>query len=205
MRSRRLLLAPLALAAVLPLAVGCSSGSDASRSSAVVPAAPSKADVHSIDWRNASYSVSCLGLGGPANQQVPVTLTDGRGTTAPVTWFGPPPVKLDVAVQSIAYGDVTGDGHDDAVVRLSCTPDGSNGVAQEIQVFGPGAELLATPALRNPSGSGFAPAIQSLTVADGRLTGTAQYWAATDPHCCPSQTRPFTFTWDAQRSAFTES
>jgi hypothetical protein len=205
MRSRCLLLAPLLLAAVVPLAAGCSSGTDAARSSAVVPAAPAKADVHTVDWRNASYSVACLGLGGPADQQVPVTLTNGAGTTAPVTWFGTPPVTLDVAVQSIEYGDVTGDGHDDAVVRLTCTPDGSNGVAQEIQVFGPGSELLATPALRNTTGSGFAPAIQSLKVTDGRLTGTAEYWSATDPHCCPSQTRPFTLTWDAQRSAFTES
>jgi hypothetical protein len=194
----------LVLAALLPLAVGCTSDSDAANSAnTVVPPAP-KADVHSVDWRNASYSVGCLDLGGPANQQVPVTLTNGSGSTAPVNWFGTP-VKLDVAVKSVQFGDLTGDGQDDAVVQLTCTPHESNGVAEEIQVFGPGSELLGTPALRNTTGSGFAPAIETLKVAGGRITGTAAYWSATDPHCCPSQTKPFTFTWDAQRSAFVES
>lgn len=204
MRSRHLLLAPLVLAAVMPLAVGCDSGSDGARSASTVVPPASKADVHTVDWRNASYSVACLDLGGPAAQQVPVTLTNGSGTTAPVNWFGTP-VKLDVAVKSVDFGDLTGDGRDEAVVRLTCTPDGSNGVAQEIQVFGPGSELLATPALRNTTGSDFAPEIESMKVADGRITGTAAYWSATDPHCCPSQTKPFTFTWNAQRSAFDES
>jgi hypothetical protein len=204
MRSRRLLLAALAVAAVAPLASGCTSESAAAGTSTVVPP-PQKADVHSVDWRNATYSVACLDLGGPADQQVPVTLTDGSGTTAPVGWFGDPPVKLDVSVKSVDFGDVTGDGRDEAVVRLNCTPDGSNGVAQEVQVFGPGSELLATPALRNTSGSSFAPAIDSLKVADGRISGTAAYWSANDPHCCPSKTLPFTLTWDAQRSVFVQS
>src|SRR5690349_18863133 len=128
MRFRRLLLAPLVLAAVAPLAVGCSSHSDAAGSANTVVPPASKADVHTVDWRNASYSVACLGLGGPANQQVPVTLANGTGSTAPVNWFGTP-VKLDVAVKSVDYGDLTGDGRDDAVVRLTCTPHESNGVA----------------------------------------------------------------------------
>lgn len=203
MRSRRLLLAALALTAVAPLASGCTSDSASAGTSTVVPPA-AKADVHTVDWRNASYSVACLGLGGPADQQVPVTVSNGSGSTAPVTWFGAP-VKLDVTVKSVDYGDLTGDGHDEAVVRLTCTPDGSNGVADELQVFGPGSELLATPSLANPSGAAFAPAIESLAVTDGRITGTAAVWGADDPHCCPSQTKRFTFTWDAQRSVFTES
>lgn len=204
MRSRRLLLAPLVLAALAPLATACTSNSDAAGSTNTVVPPASKADVHSVDWRNASYSVACPDLKGPADQQVPVTLTNGSGSTAPVTWFGAP-VKLDVSLKSVQFGDLTGDGRDEAVVRLACTPHDSNGIAQEIQVFGPGSELLGTPALRNPTGSDFAPAIETLKVADGRITGTADYWSATDPHCCPSQTKPFTFTWDAQRSTFVQS
>ncbi|HSP39549.1 MAG TPA: hypothetical protein VLR26_17555 [Frankiaceae bacterium] len=207
MRSRRLLLAPLLLAALAPLAVGCSSNSSsngATSSNVVVPPV-SKADVHSVDWRNASYSVACVDLGGPADQQVPVTLADGAGSTAPVTWFGSPPVRLDVAVKSVSYGDLTGDGRDEAVVDLTCTPAGSNGVAQELQVFAPGSELLGTPSLRNATGSGFAPAIKTLAVANGHLSGTALAWARTDPHCCPSQSFPFTFTWNAERATFDQS
>jgi hypothetical protein len=206
MRSRSLLLAPLLLAALAPLAVGCTSNSSADgagSSNAVVPPV-SKADVHTVDWHNASYSVACLDLGGPANQQVPVTVSNGSGVTAPVSWFGSP-VRLDVAVKSVSYGDLTGDGRDEAVVDLTCTPAGSNGVAQELQVFGPGSELLGTPSLRNSSGSDFAPAIETLAVGNGHLTGTAVAWSAGDPHCCPSQTLPFTFTWNAERSAFDQS
>jgi hypothetical protein len=206
MRFRRLLLPALLLAAVSPLASGCTSGtSDAARSSNAVVPPPPKADVHSTDWHNASYSVACLDLGGPADQQVPVTVVNGSGQTAPVSWFGPPAVKLDVAVKSVAYGDLTGDGRDEAVVRLTCTPAQSNGIAQEVQVFGPGSELLATPRLKNTPGSDFAPEIQSLDVANGRISGSAAYWAAGDPHCCPSSTRPFTFTWNADRSVFDQS
>jgi hypothetical protein len=90
-------------------------------------------------------------------------------------------------------------------VRLTCTPAQSNGIAQEVQVFGPGSELLATPRLKNTPGSDFAPEIQSLDVTNGRISGSAAYWAAGDPHCCPSSTRPFTFTWNADRSVFDQS
>jgi hypothetical protein len=132
---------------------------------------------------------------------VSVTLADGEGTSAPVDWFGPP-TGIGVSLKSVAYGDVTGDGQDDAVVQLSCTPAESNGQVDEIQVFGPGAELLATPAVPNVNGSDFAPAIKTLAVENGRITGTAFQWKADDPHCCPSQTLPFSFTWNAARAAF---
>lgn len=201
MRSRRLLLAPLLLAALGPLAVGCTSGSDGARAAdSVVPPAP-KAEVRSIDWRAASYSLNCPGLGGPAGEQVPVTMADGAGTTAPVSWFGPP-TALEIAVDSVEFGDLTGDGREEAVVRLTCTPEQSNGVADEIQVFGPGAELLAKPVVPNRGASDFAPSIRTLQIRDGRLTGTAYQWAADDPHCCPSQTLPFTFSWNAASTAF---
>ena len=203
MRSRRLLLAPVALAALLPALVGCTSGTPSNSASTVAPP-PSKADVHGVDWQDASYSIACPGLGGPSDQQVPVTLSKGAGTTAPVTWFGTP-VKLDVRLDDVSYGDLTGDGRDEAVVRLTCTPEQSNGVAEEVQVFGPGSELLGTPVLRNPDNSPFAPSIKSLAVQNGRITGTAYYWGPDDPHCCPSQTLPFTFTWDAARSVFVQS
>jgi hypothetical protein len=202
MRSRHLLLVPLALAGFLPTIVGCSSGGSAATSS-VIPPAP-KADVHSVDWRDASYSVACPGLGGPSDQQVPVTLANGSGTTAAVTWFGKP-VRLDVHLRSVAYGDLTGEGHDEAVVHLTCTPQLSNGVADEVQVFGPGSVLLGTPVLHNRFASDFAPSIKTLSVAGGHITGSAFYWGPNDPHCCPSQSLPFTLTWDAGRSAFDQS
>jgi hypothetical protein len=203
MRFRHLLSALLLILVLVPLATGCTSDSGTNSAAGVAPPAP-PADVHSTDWRNASYSVACPGLGGPSDQQVPVTLADGSGTTAPVSWFDTP-VRLQVRLVSVSYGDLTSDGRDEAVIRLSCTPEQSNGVADEIQVFGPGSELLGTPVLRNPDNSDFAPALKSLTVANGAITGSASYWAKDDPHCCPSQTRPFTFRWNAFRSAFDQS
>jgi hypothetical protein len=210
MGSRRLLLAPALLAATLlagtALLSGCTTNPGAGDGAATSAAAtiappPSKADVHGIDWRSASYSVACRGLGGPSDQQVSVTLADGTGASAPVDWFGPP-TRIDVTLRNVSYGDVTGDGQDDAVVQLSCTPVESNGQVDEIQVFGPGAELLATPTVPNVNGSDFTPAVKTLAVENGRITGTAFQWKADDPHCCPSQTLPFTFTWNASRSAF---
>lgn len=157
--------------------------------------------MHGIDWRSASYSLACRGLGGPSDQQVSVTLADGEGASAPVDWFGPP-TKIDVSLRSVSYGDVTGDGQADAVVQLSCNPAESNGQVDEIQVFGPGAELLATPTVPNVNGADFTPAVKTIGVENGRITGTAFQWKSDDPHCCPSQTLPFSFTWNAARSAF---
>jgi hypothetical protein len=203
MRSGRLLLAPLLLMVVA--VAGCTSDAgSASRSANTVVPPASKADVHTVNWRNASYSIACPGLGGPSDQQVPVTLASGHGTTDPVTWFGTP-TRIDVRLVDVSYGDVNRDGTDDAVVHLSCNPQRSNGVADELQVFGPGSELLAAPVLRNPNASDFAPAIKTLTITNGAITGSAYFWAANDPHCCPSETRPFTLTWNATRSAFDQS
>src|SRR3954452_6714930 len=147
MRSRRLPVSPvhLVLAMLLVTLLGACDSGAGTRSAAVVPPAP-KADVHSFDWRSASYNVSCPGLGTPANQQVAVTLAGGKGQSPAVPWFGPS-VPIDVALVNVTYGDLTGDGKDDAVVHLTCNPHGSNGVADEVQVFGPGAELLGRPVL----------------------------------------------------------
>ncbi len=206
MRSRRLLLAPVLLgivtvAAGLPLAA-CSSDADSSPASLTAP--PAKADVRTIDWKNATYSVACPGLNGPSDQQVPVTLTNGAGSTAPVEWFGVP-ATIQVKAVDVAFGDLTGDGRDEAVVRMTCTPEQSNGVADEIQVFGPGSELLTSPVLRNRTNADFAPAVRTLTVSGGAITGTAYYWAPSDPHCCPSETKPFALRWNPATSSFDES
>jgi hypothetical protein len=201
MRSRRLLLAPVLLATLAAPLAACSS--DDSGPASVAPP-PAKADVRTVDWNNASYSVACPGLNGPSDQQVPVTLVNGAGTTAPIDWFGVP-AKIEVTAADVAFGDLTGDGRDEAVVRLTCTPEQSNGLADEIQVFGPGSELLASPVLRNRTDADFAPAVRTLTVSGGAITGTASYWAAGDPHCCPSQTLPFTLRWNATASSFDES
>ena len=205
MRSRRLPVSPvhLVLGMLLVTLLGACDSGAGTRSAAVVPPAP-KADVHTYDWRSASYNVSCPGLGAPANQQVAVTLAGGKGQSTAVPWFGPS-VPIDVALVDVTYGDLTGAGQDDAVVHLTCNPHGSDGVADEVQVFGPGAELLARPVLRNPSGSDFAPAIRTLRVAGGQLTGTASYWGPTDPHCCPSQTGPFAFRWNASTRTFDQT
>jgi hypothetical protein len=199
MRSRRLpVIVPLTLLAAL--VAGCeSSGS----SSTVVPAAP-RADVHSVDWRNASYTVSCPGLGAPSGQQVPVTLANGSGRTAPVNWFGTS-VPLDIRLVDVSYGQLTGDGTEDALVHLSCNPDQSNGVADQLQVFGPGSTLLGSPTVRNRYTSDFAPAIASVGVQNGRISGVAHYWTADDPHCCPSVTLPFSFTWNPGTRSFEQT
>jgi hypothetical protein len=203
MRSRLLpVLAPLALLLSVTLAAcDSSSGAAGARSNAVVPPAP-QTDVHAIDWRDATYTVTCSGLGSPQDQQVPVTLAGGTGKTAPVSWFGAS-MPLDIAIAQVAYGDLTGDGKDDAVVHLTCNPDGSNGVADEIQVFGPGDELLGKPVLVNRFASDFAPAVRTLAVSGNHLSGTASYWKADDPHCCPSATLPFSFTWNPSTRTFT--
>ena len=50
----------------------------------------------------------------------------------------------DIRVQAMATGDVNGDGAADAVVLLECSPQPSNGILEEVQVFSSTGDLLGT-------------------------------------------------------------
>jgi hypothetical protein len=90
----------------------------------------------------------------------------------------------------VVYGDVDGDGLDEAVVHTVCAY-GANGAIDNIQVWDletgvavPKATVGEPPAsLTGP----FPPSVQEVAVVDGTLDVTWSHYADDDPNCCPSR------------------
>jgi hypothetical protein len=91
---------------------------------------------------------------------------------------------------AVTYGDVDGDGRDEAVVHTVCAY-GANGAQDSIQVWDletGTAEVKASMGEPPASITGpLPPAVKSVAVdADGTLAVTWTHYAADDPNCCPS-------------------
>jgi hypothetical protein len=127
---------------IVPLAclllAGCASAQHTG--TAQVPTAAS------IDWRNRTYSVTCDGV-VPAG--LPATVVDGAARIAADGSRPPFYDHYDIRVRATATGDVDGDGAPDAVVLLECSPQPSNGIVQEVQLFSStGSRLGVLPSPR---------------------------------------------------------
>jgi serine/threonine protein kinase len=138
--------------------------------------------ITSIDWNDRSYSVVC-GSGSP----VQVQLAGGQ-------WVSPNGGENGYIQQVYtAFGDVTGDGAEDAVIYIPCTTGASaNAVGGNIFVYslagGDVTQLGQTVSGNNPriDGSGF--------------TTSEPVFAPSDPLCCPSGRTEHHWVWDG--SAF---
>lgn len=91
----------------------------------------------------------------------------------------------------VVYGDLNGDGLDEAVVHTVCEY-GANGAQDTIQVWGletGSAEVRASVGEPPESVSGpLPPAVKDVAVDDdGTLAVTWTHYDADDPNCCPSQ------------------
>lgn len=128
---------------------------------AVVP------DVRSVDLAGLTYRVPCPGRGGVAD----ITPSKGPSPTddGPVTIDGLDPI----------YGDLDGDGSDDAIVAVTCVfADGGNAFV---------ASIVAVSAARGtvqqvaPAFEGFDPVL-----VDGSLVVSRADYLDSDARCCPS-------------------
>ena len=91
----------------------------------------------------------------------------------------------------VAYGDVDGDGRDEAVVHTVCA-FGANGAEDNIQIWDletGAAEVKAT--VGEPPESltgGLPPAVKDVAVeSGGTVAVTWTHYGPDDPNCCPSQ------------------
>ena len=97
--------------------------------------------------------------------------------------------RLKVA-SNVAYGDLNGDGHDEAVVHATCT-FGANGSEDSVQVWsmtGDAPKLVATVPQPAAKVTGPLPAaVKKVGVSGTRVVVTWTSYAADDPNCCPSR------------------
>ncbi|SDC17098.1 hypothetical protein SAMN05660690_0792 [Geodermatophilus telluris] len=182
----------LAAGAAVCLLAGCAAASGGSGTAGPPSAAP--------DWRAATYRVTCDGI---VPDGIPVTLTDGAAQV-PADGSRPPFYDhYEVRWEADARGDVDGDGEPDTVVLLQCSPQPSNGIVEEVQVFTASGDRLGLlpsprtlregtplPPLYDPAG---------LSVRDGDVVAAMRAYAPGDSHASgPSLPLTVRWHWDGQ-------
>jgi hypothetical protein len=152
------------------------------------------------DWRNASYTMTCDGV-VPAGFEA--TLVDGSARVVADGSRPPHYDYYDVRLEATASGDIDGDGVPDTVVLLQCSPQPSNGILEEAQVFS-GADgrlgvLPSTTTLREATilAPLYDPA--GLSVQDGDIVAEMKVYGPEDFHASgPSERTTVRWHWDGQ-------
>jgi hypothetical protein len=158
------------------LLAGCASPPPPDTPQMTAPAA-------SVDWLNRTYSVTCDDI-------VPTgtwaTVVDGRARVAADSSRAPFYDHYDVRVTATATGDLDGDGQPDGVVLLECSPQPSNGIVQEVQVFSStGAQLGTLPSPRTLEGDAPLPPVYDtagLKVQNGEIVAAMTAYGPNDFH-----------------------
>ena len=154
-----------------------------------------------VDWLNTTYTVTCDGI---VPDGFRAAVVDGAAR-APADGSRPPHYEhYDIRVTGTASGDVDGDGAPDAVVLLECSPQPSNGIVQEVQVFSStGSSLGALPSPRTLQGDALLPPEydpSGLSVQHGEIIAAMTAYGPGDFHASGPSV-PVTVRWrfDGQR------
>jgi hypothetical protein len=147
------------------------------------------------DWLNRTYTVTCDGI---VPDGFRATVVDGSARV-PADGSRPPHYEhYDIRVTATARGDVDGDGAPDAVVLLDCSPQPSNGVVQEVQLFSStGRPLGALPSPRTLHGGVQPPPVYDpagLSVQDGEIVAAMTAYGPDDSHASGPSV-PLTVRW----------
>jgi hypothetical protein len=147
------------------------------------------------DWLNRTYMVTCDGI---VPDGFRATVVDGSARV-PADGSRPPHYEhYDIRITATASGDVDGDGASDAVVLLDCSPQPSNGVVQEVQIFSAtGRPLGALPSPRTLRGDAKLPPVYDpagLSVQDGEIVAAMTAYAPDDSHASGPSV-PLTVRW----------
>jgi hypothetical protein len=151
------------------------------------------------DWRNADYTITCDGVvpGG-----FRVTLVNGAARVPADTGETPYYDYFDVRFEAAASGgDLDGDGVPDTVVLLQCSPQPSNGILEEAQVFSGARGLLGElPSPRTlREATILAPLYDptGLSIRDGDIVAEMKAYGPNDSHASgPSQRITVRWHWN---------
>ena len=169
------------------LVAGCASAGRTG-SAQVSPAA-------AVDWLNTTYTVTCDGV---VPDGFRATVVDG-GARVPADGSRAPFYDhYDIRVTATATGDVNGDAAPDAVVLLDCSPQPSNGIVQEVQVFSSTGDPLGTlPSPRTLEGDAPLPPVYDpagLSVQHGEIVAAMTAYGPDDFHASGPSV-PVTVRW----------
>lgn len=142
-------------------------------------AVPAQTDIHGVDFKNFTYSASCAG-----EKPEKVTIKDGEFLRE--TKMEDYTDRFSFGVMAITYGDLNGDGKDEAVVLSICNTGGT-GQFTEGFVF---TMKAGKPTLwqRIPGGDRADGGLVKATVEGGLLLIEANESSTNSGACCPEFT-----------------
>lgn len=146
-------------------------------------------DIRTIDFRNHRYAPDCLR--GDDGKQQTVQTRDG------VFERNNEQDKIHFAVAGVSHGDLTDDGHDEAVVLTTCNTGGS-GVLDQGFVYGARDDQVVELG-RIETGSNAFGGIVSLRINKGRVTVERYATDEDGAHCCPKYIDTTYLRWDGAR------
>ncbi|HEV7187559.1 MAG TPA: hypothetical protein VGN28_06645 [Blastococcus sp.] len=129
---------------------------------------------------------------------LPATVVGGTARVAADAGRAPFYDHYDVRVRGTATGDLDGDGAPDAVVLLDCSPQPSNGIVQEVQIFSStGSPLGGLPSPRTLQGSAILPPEYDpagLSVQHSEIVAAMRAYGPGDVHATGPSV-PITVRW----------
>jgi hypothetical protein len=144
-----------------------------------------------VPWRDATYR----------GQEGEITVRDGHHTSRRSRAC---PEGYSFEVIDVAFGDLTGDGVEEAVVFTAdgCESDVGDHMVHHLTVFWlrDGAAVVLDRVPENGRVSpAFGPGSLARSIQGGRLVVEQLVWSETDPECCASQRAIETYAWNGNR------
>src|SRR3954454_16819163 len=147
------------------------------------------------DGRDATYTITCDGV---VPDGFSAALHDGVAKVPADIGQTQFYDDFEIRLEATATGDLDGDGRSDTVVLLQCSPQPSNGIVEEVQVFDADDHLIAElPSPRTLREETILPPVydpQGLKVEDGDIVAAMKAYAPDDSHAS-GPSIPITVRW----------
>ncbi|SRR6266567_3818809 len=172
------------------VACGTSSQPTTSNVKTTAPSPTSITSLTTVDWADFTYSSSCYG------NTLPFKVHNGKAQNK----F----IRFELYTP-ITFGDLTGDGQPEAVIRYSCTGADFGGV--HVFVYSGTAShpvLLGDlpPLVKNEQGGNWS--VETASIANQTLQLTGRGYSASASHCCPDLQIKASYRWDGKHFLSTQ-
>ncbi|MDP9225275.1 MAG: hypothetical protein M3P18_15815 [Actinomycetota bacterium] len=144
-------------------------------------------DLHRVNWRRALVPSSVCGT--PRS----VRMRNGYAVAASGRWPAYPRVFIGVGAGAVVYGDLNGDGHDEAALQVDCANLGGTAGGQlafAVIVYRPGVTEPVAVGVLTPQMRGdphyHVPLVEGRTITHDKVTVSEWIYGPHDGDCCAS-------------------
>jgi hypothetical protein len=148
-------------------------------------AAPAPDPIRDVDFASVPQPGTACAEGLRVTPPRRIAVADGQSSLLDLGRL----TRLEVDA-AVAYGDLDGDGSDEAAVHVVCS-FGANGADDSIQVWSVrnGSPAIVDTLSEPPArlAGPLPPAVKRVAISDGEVVVTWTHYGDDDPNCCPSQ------------------